>query len=127
MLTHIPVPSDAQLNANMLLLYFVMLCARFYSFACSVCSISLSCWFRGSRAEVVSRQFFGSDSVERLLVTVCFYAFGNTVKFTVMQIKILVVFMALLLTTENLVLQDVKVTFQQDFINLMIMSRSDLH
>ena len=44
----------------MLLLYFVMLCARFYSFACSVCLIALSCWFRGSRAEVVSRQFFVS-------------------------------------------------------------------
>ena len=59
--SHIPVPRpDAQLKANMLLLYFVMLCARFYSFACSVCLISLSCWFRGSRAEVVSRQFFVS-------------------------------------------------------------------
>ena len=34
-----------------------------------------------------------------------------------MQIKLLVVvFMALLLTTENLVLRDVKITFQQDFI-----------
>ena len=53
-LTYIPVPPpDAQLKANILLLYFVMLCARFYSFACSVCLISLSCWFRGSRAEVV--------------------------------------------------------------------------
>ena len=60
-LTHIPVPPpDAQLKANMLLLYFVMLCARFYSFACSVCLISLSCCFRGSRAENVSRQFFVS-------------------------------------------------------------------
>ena len=46
----------------------------------------------------------------------------------VMPIKLLVVvFMALLLTTENLVLRDVKITFQQDFIKLMIMSRSDLH
>ena len=45
-----------------------------------------------------------------------------------MQIKLLVVvFMSLLLTTENLVLRDVKITFQQDFIKLMIMSRSDLH
>ena len=44
-----------------------------------------------------------------------------------MQIKLLVVFMALLLTPENLVLRDVKITFQQDFIKLMIMSRSDLH
>ena len=44
-----------------------------------------------------------------------------------MQIKLLVVvFMALLFTTENLVLRDVKITFQQDFIKLMIMSRSDL-
>ena len=60
-LTHIPVPPpDAQLKANMLLLYFVMLCARFYTFACSVCLISLSCCFRGSRAENVSRQFFVS-------------------------------------------------------------------
>ena len=39
---------------------FVMLCARFHSFACSVCLISLLCWFHGSRAEVVSRQFFVS-------------------------------------------------------------------
>ena len=45
-----------------------------------------------------------------------------------MQIKfVVVVFMALLLTTENLVLWDVKITFQQDIIKLMIMSRSDLH
>ena len=45
-----------------------------------------------------------------------------------MQIKFLVfVFMALLLITENLVLRDVKITFQQDIVKLMIMSRSDLH
>ena len=45
-----------------------------------------------------------------------------------MQIKLLVVvFMTLLLTTEDLVLRDVKIMFQQDFIKLMIMSRSDLH
>ena len=57
-----------------------------------------------------------------------FLCFCNTVKFIVMQIKLLVVvFMALLLTTENLVLRDVKITFQQDFIKLMIMPRSDLH
>ena len=57
-----------------------------------------------------------------------FLCFCNTVKFIVMQIKFLVVvFMALLLTTENLVLRDVKITFQQDIIKLMIMSRSDLH
>ena len=57
-----------------------------------------------------------------------FLCFCNTVKFIVMQIKFLVVvFMALLLTTENLVLRDVKITFQQDVIKLMIMSRSDLH
>ena len=55
-----------------------------------------------------------------------FLCFCNTVKFIVMQIKFLVVvFMVLLLTTENLVLQDVKITFQQDIIKLMIMSRSD--
>ena len=48
--------------------------------------------------------------------------------YIVMPIKLLVVvFTALLLTTENLVLRDVKITFQQDFIKLMIMSRSDLH
>ena len=57
-----------------------------------------------------------------------FLCFCNTVKFIGMQIKFLVVvFMALLLTTENLVLLDVKITFQQDTIKLMIMSRSDLH
>ena len=57
-----------------------------------------------------------------------FLCFCNTVKFIVMQIKfVVVVFMALLLTTENLVLRDVKITFQQDIIKLMIMSRSDLH
>ena len=68
------------------------------------------------------------DSVERLLVAVCFLCFCNTVKFIVMQIELLVVvFMALLLTTENSGLRDVKITFQQDFIKLMIMSRSDLH
>ena len=152
----------------MLLLYFVMLCARFYSFACSVCLISLSCCFRGSRAEVVSRQFFVSwlclafissrGSISLNVFAPCFFqyvlwlqsrsyftaifvswlcrafissslflCFCNTVKFIVMQIKLLVaVFMALLLTTENLVLRDVKITFQQDFIKLMIMSRSDL-
>ena len=43
-----------------IIILFVMLCARFYSFACSVCLILLSCWFRGSRAEVVSWQFFVS-------------------------------------------------------------------
>ena len=154
----------------MLLLYFVMLCARFYSLACSVCLISLSCWFRGSRAEVVSRQFFVSWLCRALIssrgsISLNFFApcfsqcvlwlqsrsyftaifvprlrrafissslfscFCNTVKFIVMQIKLLVVvFMALLLlTTENLVLRDVKITFQQDFIKLMIMPRSDLH
>ena len=153
----------------MLLLYFVMLCARFYSFACSVCLILLSCWFRGSRAEVVSRQFFVSwlcrafissrGSISLNFFAPCFFqcvlwlqsrsyftaisvpwlcrafissslflCFCNTVKFIVMQIKLLVVvFMALLFTTENLVLRDVKITFQQDFIKLMIMSRSDLH
>ena len=57
-----------------------------------------------------------------------FLCFCNTVKFIVMQIKFLVVvFVALLLTTKNLVLRDVKITFQQDIIKLMIMSRSDLH
>ena len=153
----------------MLLLYFVMLCARFYSFACSVCLISLSCCFRGSRAENVSRKFFVSwlcrafissrGSIWLNFFAPCFFqyvlwlqsrsyftaifvpslcrafisstlflCFCNTAKFIVMPIKLLVVvFMALLLTTENLVLRDVKITFQQDFIKLMIMSRSDLH
>ena len=44
-----------------------------------------------------------------------------------MQIRPLVVIFMALLTTENLVLQHVKITFQQDFIKLMIMSQSDLH
>ena len=78
----------------------------FAPFFFSVCS--------GSRAEVISRQFLFPDSVERLLVAVCFYAFAIlAIKFIVMQIKLLVVvFMVLLLTTVNLVLRDVKITFQ---------------
>ena len=62
-ITHIPVPPPAaQLKANILLLYFVMLRARIYSFSFSDYLISLS--FRGSRAEVVSRQFLFPDSDE---------------------------------------------------------------
>ena len=68
--------------------------------------------FCGSRAEVISRQFLFPDSVERFIyymgssLVLCFC---NTVKFIVMQIKFLVVvFMALLLTTENLVLRDIQ-------------------
>ena len=38
-----------------------------------------------------------------------------------------IVFIALLLTTENLVQRDVKVTFRQGIMKLMIISRSDLH
>ena len=84
--------------------------------------------FCGSRAEVISRQFLFPDSVGRSFSSSLCLWFCNTVKFIVMPIKLLVVvFMALLLTTENLVLRDVKITFQQDFIKLMIMSRSDLH
>ena len=83
--------------------------------------------FCGSRAEVISRQFLFPDSVGRSFNSSLFLCFCNTVKFIVMPIKLLVVvFMALLITTENLVLRDVKITFQQDFIKLMIMSRSDL-
>ena len=83
--------------------------------------------FCGSRAEVISRQFLFPDSVERLYISSSLFL-CNTVKFIVMQKRLLVVvFMALLLTTENLVLRDVKITFQQDFIKLMIMSRSDFH